>query len=114
MERSEFESQYDQESSLLHIVQTSSGVHPTSYTMGTWGSFPGVERSGREADHSPPTSAEVKIMWIYKYTPPYVYRDNFAFTLASHPKTKQVAFDECADLDSPALTNKMNTPDDRW
>jgi hypothetical protein len=29
----------------------------TSYTMGTGGSFPGVKRPGREADHSPPTSA---------------------------------------------------------
>jgi hypothetical protein len=26
---------------------------------------PGVKREGREADHSPPTSAEVKKMWIY-------------------------------------------------
>jgi hypothetical protein len=32
--------------------------------MGTEGSFPGVTRQGREADHSPPTSAEVKKMWI--------------------------------------------------
>jgi hypothetical protein len=28
-----------QEFSLLHAVQTGSGVHPTSYTMGTGGSF---------------------------------------------------------------------------
>jgi hypothetical protein len=34
---------------------------------------PGVKRPEREADHSPPTSAEVKIMWIYKPTPPYVF-----------------------------------------
>jgi hypothetical protein len=26
--------------SLLHVVQTGSGVHPTSYPMGTAGSFP--------------------------------------------------------------------------
>jgi hypothetical protein len=26
---------------------------------------PGVKRSGNEFDHSPPTSAEVKKMWIY-------------------------------------------------
>jgi hypothetical protein len=31
----EFESQYGQESSLLHIVQITSGVHPSSYPMGT-------------------------------------------------------------------------------
>jgi hypothetical protein len=58
---------------LLHIVQTGSGVHPTSYKMGTRGSFPGVKRQVREADHSPPTSAEVKKMWIYASTPPYVF-----------------------------------------
>jgi hypothetical protein len=34
---------------------------------------PGVKRQGREADHSPPTSAEVKKMWIYTSTPPYVF-----------------------------------------
>jgi hypothetical protein len=28
--------------------------------MGTGGSFPGVNWPGNEADHSPPTSAEVK------------------------------------------------------
>jgi hypothetical protein len=47
------------------IVQTGSGVHPTSYMMGTGGSFPGVKRPGREAGHSPPSNAEVKKMWIY-------------------------------------------------
>jgi hypothetical protein len=31
---------------------------------------PGVKRQGREADHSPPTSAEVKKMRIYTSTPP--------------------------------------------
>jgi hypothetical protein len=32
---------------------------------------PGVSRPGREADHSPPASTEVKKMWIYTSTPPY-------------------------------------------
>jgi hypothetical protein len=42
-------------------VQTSSGAHPASYPMGTGGSFPGGKaRPGRDADHSPPSSAEVK------------------------------------------------------
>jgi hypothetical protein len=31
---------------------------------------PGVKRPGREADHSPPTSAEVKNTWIYISTLP--------------------------------------------
>jgi hypothetical protein len=58
--------------SLLYIVQTGSGVHPISYKMGTGSSFPGVKRQGREADHSPPTSAEVKKTRIYTSTHLYV------------------------------------------
>jgi hypothetical protein len=37
------------------------------------GSFPGVKRSGREADHPPPTSAEAKKTWIYTSTRLYVF-----------------------------------------
>jgi hypothetical protein len=41
-------------------VQTGSGAHPVSCTMGTGGPFPGGKaRPGRDADHSPPSSAEV-------------------------------------------------------
>jgi hypothetical protein len=39
-------------------VQTGPGAHPASCKMGT-GSFPGVKRLGRDADPSPPSSAEV-------------------------------------------------------
>jgi hypothetical protein len=42
-------------------VQTSSGAHPASCTMGTRGPFPGGKAwPGCDADHSPPSSAEVK------------------------------------------------------
>jgi hypothetical protein len=42
-------------------VQTGSGAHPASRTMGTWGSFPWDKaRPGRDADHSPQSSVEVK------------------------------------------------------
>jgi hypothetical protein len=34
---------------------------------------PGVKRLGREADNSPPASAEVKKMWIYISTPLYSF-----------------------------------------
>jgi hypothetical protein len=34
---------------------------------------PGVDRPGLEADHSPPTSAKVKNMWMYTSTPPYAF-----------------------------------------
>jgi hypothetical protein len=43
---------------------------------------PGVKRQGREADHSPPASVEVKKIWIYTSTPTYTsvkHRDNFTF-----------------------------------
>jgi hypothetical protein len=33
----------------------------------------GLKQPGREAEHSPPASAEVKKMWIYTYTPPYAF-----------------------------------------
>jgi hypothetical protein len=37
------------------------------------GLSPGVKRPGREADHLPPASTEVKKMWIYTSTPPYAF-----------------------------------------
>jgi hypothetical protein len=40
-------------------VQTGPGAHPASCTMGT-GSFPGVNRPGRGADHPSPPSDEVE------------------------------------------------------
>jgi hypothetical protein len=39
-------------------VQTGPWAHPASCTMGT-GSFPGVIRPGRGAEHPPPSSAGV-------------------------------------------------------
>jgi hypothetical protein len=40
-------------------VQTGSGAHPASYTMGTE-SFSGAKRPGCGVDHQPPSSAEVE------------------------------------------------------
>jgi hypothetical protein len=46
-------------SSIL-CVQTGSGTHPASSLMGTGSPFPGGKAlPGRDADHSPPSSAEV-------------------------------------------------------
>jgi hypothetical protein len=56
--------------SLNHRVQNGSGAHPASYPMGIVDSFLGVKRPGREADHSGPSSAEVKNAWSYTSTPP--------------------------------------------
>jgi hypothetical protein len=55
--------------SLHQRVQNGSGAHPASYPMGTRGSFPGVKWPEREADHSPPSTAEVKNAWSYTSTP---------------------------------------------
>jgi hypothetical protein len=46
---------------------------PSPLSNGYGGSFSEVKRPGREADHSPLTSAEVKKMWIYTSTPPYAF-----------------------------------------
>jgi len=46
--------------SSLPPCQTGSGAHSASYPMVTEGSFPGVKRPDRQADHSPPSSVEVK------------------------------------------------------
>jgi hypothetical protein len=41
-------------------VHTGSGVRPASCTIGTGGPFSGGKaRPGRDADHSPPSNAEV-------------------------------------------------------
>jgi hypothetical protein len=70
---SEFVSRWGQELSLLYVVQTGSGAHLASYPVGNGCSFPGVKRPGREADLSPPTSAEVKKTWVYTSTPLYAF-----------------------------------------
>jgi hypothetical protein len=59
--------------SLHHRNQIGSGAHSASYPMGTRGSFSGVKRPGREADHSPPSSAEVKNAYRYTFTPQYAF-----------------------------------------
>jgi hypothetical protein len=57
-------------SSIL-CVQTDSGAHPASCTMGTGGSFPGGKaRPGRDADRSPHPSAEVKKAYSYTSSHP--------------------------------------------
>jgi hypothetical protein len=56
--------------SLRHRVQTSTGAHPASYSIGTGVSPPGVKRPGREADHLPPSRAEVKeCVNLYLHSP---------------------------------------------
>jgi hypothetical protein len=46
--------------SLHYRVQNGSGAHPASYPMGAGAYSRGVTRTGRKADHSLPSSAQVK------------------------------------------------------
>jgi hypothetical protein len=76
--------------SLHHKVQTGSGAHSASYTKGSRGLSLGVKRLELEADHSPPSSAEIKNAWSYTSTPQHAFiawcsvtkkhRDDFTFT----------------------------------
>jgi hypothetical protein len=68
-EKSEFESRWGQEFSLLQIVQTGSEVHSTSYPMVKCSYFPGDKAGG--AWSWPLTSNECRGQekWIYTSTP---------------------------------------------
>jgi hypothetical protein len=46
----EFESQWGQEFSLLHVIKIGSGAYLASYPMGTKGSSLGIKQQGHEAD----------------------------------------------------------------
>jgi hypothetical protein len=54
--------------SLHHHIQNGSGAHPGSYPMGTSCSFPECK-----ADHSPPSSAEVKECVELTFTSQYAF-----------------------------------------
>jgi hypothetical protein len=60
-------------------VQTGSGAHPASYPMGTGGKV----RPGCDADHSPPSSAEVKneqeLYLLSPHVPPWRVAGQFFY-----------------------------------
>jgi len=72
-----------------HRVQTYPGAHSASFPVGSGALTLGVKRRGHEADHSIPSTAEVKYAWSYISTLPYAfmawclveYRDNSTFYL---------------------------------
>jgi hypothetical protein len=59
--------------SLHHRVQNGSWAHTASYPMGTRGSFPGVKRPVREADHPLHLVPRSKNEWSYSSTPPILF-----------------------------------------
>jgi hypothetical protein len=56
--------------SFRHSDQTGSGPTQPQMQWVPGALSPGVKRPGREADHSPPSSTEVKNAWGYTSTPP--------------------------------------------
>jgi hypothetical protein len=76
-----------------HVVQTGSGAHSASYPMGTGGFYPGIKQPGSEADHSPPTSAEVKNTHTSSRHSVYLvtHGDNSTFTF-HYPQFMNVQF----------------------
>jgi hypothetical protein len=55
-----FDSRRGQDFSPLRVVQTGPGAYPATLSSGYRGFSPGVNRAGRKADRSPPSSPEVK------------------------------------------------------
>jgi hypothetical protein len=56
-------------SSLRRLDRLCGPPNPIQWVPGALS--PGVKLQGREADHSPPASAEMKKIWIYTSTPLY-------------------------------------------
>ena len=54
---------------LFQNIQTGSGAHPASYSMGTGVPSLVVKQSGSENDHLLPSSANIKNVWSYTSTP---------------------------------------------
>jgi hypothetical protein len=81
---------------LAPCVQTGSGAHPASYPMGAGGPFPGGKaRPGRDADHSPPSGAEVKyeleLYLLSHHVPPWrVAGQLYFFLLPREIKYREV------------------------
>jgi hypothetical protein len=60
--------------SFLLSVETSSGAHAASYSVGTEDSSCEVKRRAAEANHSLPPSDGVRNEWFYyTFTPPYTF-----------------------------------------
>jgi hypothetical protein len=58
----------------LHRVQTGSGAHRASHKLGMMTPSQSIKRQEREADHSPPSSAQVKNGgYTGTSIPPYVF-----------------------------------------
>jgi hypothetical protein len=71
-------------------VQTGSGAHPASCPMGTGGPFPGGKaRSGRDADHSPPSIAGVLNEEDNYFTRQYISEDNSELSMMFNKSSRR-------------------------
>jgi hypothetical protein len=69
-------------------VQTVSGAHPASCTVGTEGPFPGAKsRLVRDADHSPHPVPKSRMSRIYISSPPSAFVSGSATALAFNKAT---------------------------
>jgi hypothetical protein len=95
--------------SLHHVVKTGSRAHPASYVMGIEGYFSGrIKQPGREADHSPPTSVEIKNTWIYTPTPAY----DFMMSWLLKHKDKFTCFQRlCSNSNQTPVASKSISAD---
>jgi hypothetical protein len=83
--RLQFGPRYNQEFSLLHVVQTVSGPIQPPIQWAPVALFSGLKRPRSEADHSPPSSADIKKTWIYTSTLPYVFMGKWENLHCLHP-----------------------------
>jgi hypothetical protein len=87
--------------SFHHRVQTGSGTRPTSYPMGSRGSFPGGKAAGAWSWPLTSINTEVKNAWIYNSTPQYVFmawclvkhRDSITFHVPRYNSNRTVSTD---------------------
>jgi hypothetical protein len=75
---------------LFQTAQTGSAAHPASNSIGTevlsWG-----KAAGREVEHSPRTSTEVKNEWSYISTSQYVFMAQTGITSTFYSKNTQIS-----------------------
>jgi hypothetical protein len=64
----------------------------------------GIKRPGREADHSPPSSSEIKIVWSYTSTPPKVF---MAWCLVKHSDGFTLPTADFHDYDFPRFSSVL-------
>jgi hypothetical protein len=79
--------------------------------MDTWRTFPGVKRPGREANHSPPYSAEVKKAWRYTPIPHYVF---MAWCFVKHMEKFTFTSNLFILVGKPELKRPLGRPRRRW